>query len=282
MEFFQQMNQETVIRVVLLASLALVLIGLSQKVIPWIADRLSGRHRLYLLATVPLTRLVIILASVWMIIAIVVDPKAQNIFALLGTLGLALGFAFKDYVGSLIAGIVTLYEQPYRLGDWISVDEVYGEVKSIGMRSYEILTPDDTVVVIPHLKLWGGKDLQCQRRQPPPPVCCQVLPPPRARPQAGNPGPGRYGHDQRLSPAVKTGGYPCLGRALGHEIQDQGLSGGPPGPIPVHNRPDPEGKTGPDGLGSPFSCSRGPGQRGRGMNPYTPKKRAYPRQHYQN
>ncbi|WP_289019877.1 mechanosensitive ion channel domain-containing protein [Desulfobacter postgatei] len=173
MEFFQQMNQETVIRVVLLASLALVLIGLSQKVIPWIADRLSGRHRLYVLATVPLTRLVIILASVWMIISIVVDPKAQNIFALLGTLALALGFAFKDYVGSLIAGIVTLYELPYRLGDWISVDGAYGEVKSIGMRSYEILTPDDTVVVVPHLKLWGemifnandgSRHLQCVAR----------------------------------------------------------------------------------------------------------------------
>lgn len=157
MELFHQMNQETVIKIALLAGLALVLIGVSQKVIPWIADRLSSRQRLYVLATVSLIRLVIILASLWMIISIVVDPTAENIFALLGALGLALGFAFKDYVGSLIAGIVTLYELPYRLGDWVSVDGVYGEVKSIGMRSFEILTPDDTVVVIPHLKLWGEK-----------------------------------------------------------------------------------------------------------------------------
>jgi small-conductance mechanosensitive channel len=142
-------------------------------VIPWIADRLSGRHRLYVLATVPLIRLVIILAAMWMIISIVVEPTAENIFALLGALGLALGFAFKDYVGSLIAGIVTLYELPYRFGDWVSVDGVYGEVKSIGMRAYEILTPDDTVVVIPHLKLWeekifnandGSRHLQCAAR----------------------------------------------------------------------------------------------------------------------
>lgn len=173
MELLHQINQEAIIRGALLAGFALVLIGLSQKVIPWIADRLSGRHRLYVLATVPLIRLVIILASLWIIISIVVDPTTENIFALLGALGLALGFAFKDYVGSLIAGIVTLYELPYRLGDWISVDGVYGEVKSIGMRSYEILTPDDTMVVIPHLKLWtekifnandGSRHLQCAAR----------------------------------------------------------------------------------------------------------------------
>lgn len=157
MELFQQLNQAAIIRGALVAGLALMLIGLSQKVIPLIADRLSGRQRLYALATVPLIRLVIILAALWMIISILVDPTTENIFALLGALGLALGFAFKDYVGSLIAGIVTLYELPYRIGDWVSVDGVYGEVKSIGMRAFEILTPDDTVVVIPHLKLWGEK-----------------------------------------------------------------------------------------------------------------------------
>ena len=85
-------------------------------------------------------------------------------------MGLALGFAFKDYVSSLIAGVVTLYEALYRPGDWIEVNGAYGEVKSIDMRSAEIVTADDTVVVIPHLKLWdqllfnandGGHNLLC-------------------------------------------------------------------------------------------------------------------------
>ena len=105
-----------------------------------------------------------------MIISSIIEPTIENLFALLGALGLALGFALKDYASSLIAGIVTLYEIPYRLGDWVSVEGAYGEVKSIGMRSFEIITPDDTVVVIPHLKLWdkkifnsndGSSSLQC-------------------------------------------------------------------------------------------------------------------------
>jgi small-conductance mechanosensitive channel len=65
---------------------------------------------------------------------------------------------------------VALYEIPYRPGDWIEVNGAYGEVKQIGMRAVEIVTPDDTTVVIPHLKLWdqlifnandGGPNLLC-------------------------------------------------------------------------------------------------------------------------
>jgi hypothetical protein len=75
-----------------------------------------------------------------------------------------------NFVASLIADIATLYEMPHRTGDWISIDGAYGEVKSINMRNVEITTPDDTVVVIPHLKLWnasifnandGSQNLQC-------------------------------------------------------------------------------------------------------------------------
>lgn len=69
-------------------------------------------------------------------------------------LALALGFAFKDYANSLIAGIVTLYEMPYRPGDWVEIDGQYGEVRAIGTRAAELLTPDDTVIVVPHSKLW--------------------------------------------------------------------------------------------------------------------------------
>jgi small-conductance mechanosensitive channel len=170
MQLFHDFNQMMFIKGGIVVLLALLLISVSQRILPWIAERFSGRNRLYVLALVPVLRLIFIVAALWVTLSIIIEPTAENIFALLGALGLALGFAFKDYVSSLIAGIVTLYEMPYRLGDWISMETVYGEVKSIGMRSFEIVTPDDTVVVIPHLKLWekklfnsndGSRNLQC-------------------------------------------------------------------------------------------------------------------------
>ncbi|MBN1932076.1 MAG: mechanosensitive ion channel [Desulfobacterales bacterium] len=170
MQILNNLNQMIIMKVTIVVIAALLTITLSQRILPWIAERFSGRHRLYVLASVAILRLLIIVVALWMIFSIIIEPTIENLFALLGALGLALGFAFKDYAGSLIAGIVTLYEIPYRLGDWVSVEGAYGEVKSIGMRSFEIITPDDTVVVIPHLKLWdkkifnandGSRNLQC-------------------------------------------------------------------------------------------------------------------------
>jgi small-conductance mechanosensitive channel len=100
----------------------------------------------------------------------VVNPTFESLVALLGAAGLAIGFAFRDYLSSLIAGIVTIYERPYRPGDWISVDGTYGEVLSVGLRALRMVTPDDTVVIIPHQVLWtssihnandGKRDLMC-------------------------------------------------------------------------------------------------------------------------
>ena len=170
MNIFTHLNGMVFIRGGVVVGVALLVISLSQRIVPWLAGRFSGRYRLYILASVPVVRLIVIVLTVWMIITMVIEPTAENIFALLGAFGLALGFAFKDYVSSLIAGIVSLYEAPYRLGDWVSIEEAQGEVSAIGMRSFEIVTQDDTVVVVPHLKLWdrklfnangGSRNLQC-------------------------------------------------------------------------------------------------------------------------
>lgn len=149
---------------------AWLLIILEQRLLPWLAVRSPNRRRHLLLATVPVLRLFIIIFAATLIVPRVIEPSFENMVAMMGALGLALGFAFRDYVSSLIAGVVTLYELPYRPGDWIEVNGTYGEVRSIKMRAAEIVTPDDTVVIIPHLKLWdqlihnandGGPNLQC-------------------------------------------------------------------------------------------------------------------------
>lgn len=140
---------------ILIAVAWLFILGV-QKILPGIASRFSGKPRLYILAAVPLLRLVIILGVIVLIVPILLEPTFENLVAVFGALALALGFAFKDYANSLIAGIVTLYEMPYRPGDWIEVDGQYGEVRSIGTRAAIIVTPDDTAVVIPHGKLWSS------------------------------------------------------------------------------------------------------------------------------
>lgn len=155
MELLENLNQVTLIQIIAIWVGAWLASTLAQRFLPWLAERFSGTQRLYILASVPVFRLLLIITATALIIPRVVDPTVHNLVALLGTLGLGLGFAFKDYISSLLAGIITLYEMPYRVGDWIKIENAYGEVKKIGMRAIEIISPDDTVVVIPHLKLWN-------------------------------------------------------------------------------------------------------------------------------
>ncbi len=76
--------------------------------------------------------------------------SANNLLALTGTISVALGFAFKDYASSLIAGFVALFEVPYRVGDRIQIGEHYGELISFGLRGIRLRSPSDNIVTIPH------------------------------------------------------------------------------------------------------------------------------------
>ncbi len=169
-QIFRQPDWIMVFEVGAILLIATLLIAGSQRVLPWLGNRLHGRRRLFVLAFAPVLRLLIIVLSFIMITPLVITPSVQNMVALLGTVGLAIGFALKDLASSLIAGVVVVGEMPYRNGDWIKVDGIYGEVRHVGMRTVQVLTPSDDVVSIPHSRLWntpifnandGAPRLQC-------------------------------------------------------------------------------------------------------------------------
>lgn len=163
----QEINALTIIAVV---AAAWLLVAVVERLFPWIAGRLPPRFRLYILPFVPGLRLVILAGALAQIATEIIWPAPENLFALFGAAGVALGFAFKDYVSSLVAGVVATYERPYRPGDWVRIGDVYGEVHSVGLRAIEVFTSDDTMVTIPHSKIWteavwnandGARDHMC-------------------------------------------------------------------------------------------------------------------------
>ncbi len=153
-QIFKKLDASTSLELAVIIAVAVLLIIATQRVLPWVAKRLHGKRRLHLLAIIPLMRLLIILTAFIMFVPLLIEPSIQNMVALLGAVSLALGFALKDYASNLIAGIVVIGERPYRTGDWIEVNGVYGEVCHVGMRTVELMTPNDTRVVIPHARLW--------------------------------------------------------------------------------------------------------------------------------
>ncbi|PRY66569.1 small-conductance mechanosensitive channel [Vreelandella songnenensis] len=167
---FNDIDGQTLITLAVILTSVVLLIIVSQRGLNWLANRLHGQVRFRVFALVPLTRLIILITALAIAVPIVIEPSLRNMVTVLGAVGLAIGFALKDYVSSLIAGVVSAIELPYRPGDWVDIEGTYGEVRHVGMRTVKILTPDDDLVAMPHLKLWdtavynannGETSLQC-------------------------------------------------------------------------------------------------------------------------
>jgi small-conductance mechanosensitive channel len=78
-----------------------------------------------------------------------VGVNVTAIVASLGLTGFALGFALKDYLSNILAGLMVMIYQPYRIGDTITVADATGQVREINLR-YTILTATEQDILIPN------------------------------------------------------------------------------------------------------------------------------------
>lgn len=67
-----------------------------------------------------------------------------------------LGFAARQTLANLVAGVMIAVTQPVRVGDWVTFDEVYGEVEDVRLNYTYLRTPGNQRVVIPNEKLASG------------------------------------------------------------------------------------------------------------------------------
>jgi small conductance mechanosensitive channel len=71
----------------------------------------------------------------------------------LGVAGIAIGFAAQDLLSNIIAGFVIFLDKPFEVGDLIRVQEHYGSVMNITLRSTRIRTRQNTYVVVPNKRI---------------------------------------------------------------------------------------------------------------------------------
>lgn len=128
---------------------------LEEKFINWLAEKVPLKFRLKVKQSLPFCRAFLLGLVGITLINLFLNLSPENILPLTGTIAVALGFAFKDYFSSVIAGILAIFETPYQVGDRIKIGDDYGEVISYGLRAIMIQTPDDNIVTIPHNKLWN-------------------------------------------------------------------------------------------------------------------------------
>ena len=98
----------------------------------------------------------------YLIINGIFKPPAETLIAVLASLGIAVGFASQDIFKNIFGGIMILFDRPFQVGDKIEVENYYGEVIKIGLRSTRIITPDDSMVTIPNGDIMNKSVSNCK------------------------------------------------------------------------------------------------------------------------
>ena len=75
--------------------------------------------------------------------------------AAIGVAGVGVGFAFQGVLGNIIAGLSIIFTKPYRIGEYIELLGVHGQVTNIELFSTTLIQLDESRVVIPNRKIVG-------------------------------------------------------------------------------------------------------------------------------
>lgn len=124
----------------------------STKIIEFFAEK-SSKLRITIKGLIPILRIVLWSAFIAIAIKVIYNPPIEMLMTALASVAIAVGFATQDLLKNIFGGIMLLFDRPFKVGDKIEVGEDYGEVVTIGLRTTHIVTPDDSIVIIPNMEL---------------------------------------------------------------------------------------------------------------------------------
>jgi small-conductance mechanosensitive channel len=85
-------------------------------------------------------RFVLIAVGLAMIFAYIWGANVKGLFTALGVTSIVVGLTLQNSVGQIISGLLMLFEQPFRLGDWIETAQAKGKVVEVNWRSIHLET----------------------------------------------------------------------------------------------------------------------------------------------
>ncbi len=100
--------------------------------------------------------LIIVVAALVLIVTMNFQEGSNLVRTVLttgGVLALTIGLALQDLLGNIIAGFAIHFGQPFKLGDWLIIDNTHVEVMEINWRSTRCRTNDDTYLDVPNASI---------------------------------------------------------------------------------------------------------------------------------
>ena len=152
------------IRIVIILVLALVLTVIQKKLVTWIItaripkireesqDQLAARSKT-LARVITRSCSVIIWSITLMMVLGAVGVDITPLLASLGVGALALGFAAQNIIRDYLNGFFILMEDWYRIGEWVTISGMEGDVEQISLRRTVLREINGTMHVIPNSQI---------------------------------------------------------------------------------------------------------------------------------
>ncbi len=86
----------------------------------------------------------------------ILGVETASFLAVLAAAGFAVGLALQGSLGNFAAGVIILLFRPYRVGDWVEIQDKFGKVEEIQIFNTHIVTPGQKVLIIPNGQVIEG------------------------------------------------------------------------------------------------------------------------------
>lgn len=109
-----------------------------------------------------LSKFLVSLVKIGLITFVIISAAAQvgiqtaSFVAVIGAVGLAIGFALQGSLSNLAAGVMLIIFKPVKVGDYIEGGGATGVVETVGIFVTTLVTVDNKVVYIPNSTLTSG------------------------------------------------------------------------------------------------------------------------------
>ena len=106
----------------------------------------------------------VIFTAVGLVVLSIWNVDLSGLLVGAGFLGIVVGMAARQTLGSLIAGFVLMFSRPFEIGDWVEIDDEEGIVTDISIVNTRIQTFAGEYVMIPNDIVSGEKIVNKSRK----------------------------------------------------------------------------------------------------------------------
>ncbi len=152
------------VRVVIILAIAIALNIIQKKMIPRVIiasipkirvesqDQLSTRTKTMASVLIKVIAIIIWIIAIVMVLG-VIEVDIAPLLATLGVASLALGFAVQNIIRDYLQGFFIVMEDWYRIGDWVTIAGMEGEVETVSPRRTVLREINGTMHVIPNSQI---------------------------------------------------------------------------------------------------------------------------------